>query len=63
MYFEKPGPVNTEETLQLAFEHGRRLGLDEVVVASTKGQTAYKAMEIFEGFARSFVSPGAFKCF
>ncbi len=50
MYFEKPGKVNTEETLKLAYDRGKSLGLNEVVVASTKGDTACKALEIFKGF-------------
>ena len=37
MYFDKPGKVNTEQTLKLAYERGKELGLNEVVVASTKG--------------------------
>lgn len=50
MYFEKPGKVNTEQTLKLAYERGKELGLNEVVVATTTGETAYKALEIFTGF-------------
>lgn len=50
MYFDKAGSENTEQTLELAFERGRKLGLDEVVVASTNGDTAYKAIDLFEGF-------------
>ncbi len=50
MYFEKAGRENTQQTLELAFDHGRSLGLDEVVVASTKGDTAYQALDIFQGF-------------
>lgn len=50
MYFDQPGKVNTEQTLKLAYERGKELGLKEMVVASTKGDTAYKALEIFEGF-------------
>ena len=50
MYFDKAGEVNTEQTLKLAYERGRALGISEVVVASTKGGTAYKALEIFSGF-------------
>ena len=37
MYFEKPGKVNTEQTLKLAYARGKELGIDEVVLASTKG--------------------------
>ena len=50
MYFEKPGKENTKKTLELAFARGKDLGLSEVVVASTRGDTAYKAIEVFKGF-------------
>ncbi len=50
MYFDKAGKHNTRQTLELAYERGRELGIDEVVVASTKGDTAYQASEIFKGF-------------
>ncbi len=50
VYFDKPGPANTEAVLQCAFERGKALGLKEVVVASTKGTTALKAAEVFAGF-------------
>jgi len=50
MYFDTPGNVNTEETLKMAYHRGKELGLDEVVVASTKGDTAYKVVELFAGF-------------
>jgi uncharacterized protein len=50
MYFEKAGKVNTEETLKLAFERGKALGIDEVVVATTTGATAYVALETCQGF-------------
>ena len=48
MYFDKPGKDNTDQTLKLAAERGKELGLDEVVVASSTGKTAYKAIELFE---------------
>ncbi len=50
MYFDKPGKINTEKTLRLAYERGKVLGIKEVAVASSKGDTAKKALEIFEGF-------------
>ncbi|MFO7964420.1 MAG: pyruvate kinase alpha/beta domain-containing protein [Desulfobacterales bacterium] len=50
MFFEKPGPENTKQTLKAAFERGRDLELNEAVFATTTGETAYKAMEIFSGF-------------
>lgn len=42
MYFDKPGKENTEQTLKLAFQKGQQAGINEVVVASTTGDTAYK---------------------
>ena len=49
VYFEKPGRQNTEATLRLAFERAEELGIDYVVVASTTGETALKAIEINPG--------------
>ena len=37
MYFDKPGKDNTDQTLKLAAERGKELGIDEVVVASSTG--------------------------
>lgn len=48
--FDKPGPDNTENVLQHAYERGKALGLNEVVVASSKGATALKAADVFDGF-------------
>jgi hypothetical protein len=50
MYFNRPGKGNTEETLKMAFARGKELGLNEVVLASSTGDTAYQALDIFEGF-------------
>lgn len=47
VYFEEPGPQNTEETLQAANRRVRELGLRDVVVASTTGETGVKASRIF----------------
>lgn len=49
-FFEKPGRINTDQTLEIAYNRGKELGLSEIVLASTTGETAYKAMEIFKGF-------------
>ncbi|MCC6028379.1 MAG: hypothetical protein LM574_07360 [Archaeoglobus sp.] len=48
-YFEKPGPQNTEITLKLAFERARELGIKYVVVASSYGETAKRALEFLNG--------------
>jgi len=50
MYFETEGKANTEQTLRLAYDRANDLGIREVVIASTTGDTVYKAMEIFSGF-------------
>ena len=49
MYFDKPGKDNTDLTLKLAAERANELAIDEVVVASSTGKTAFKAMEVFQG--------------
>ncbi len=48
-YFEKPGAENTEETLRLAFERARELGIKYVVLASSYGDTAKKALKYLDG--------------
>ena len=49
VYFAKPGPGNTEETLTLAEERARALGIKDVVIASYTGSTGAMASEIFKG--------------
>ncbi len=49
MYFDKPGKDNTQQALKLAAARGKELGIEEVVLASTTGFTAYQAIEIFDG--------------
>ncbi len=56
MYFDKAGRENTEATLKMAYERGKALGLNELVLASTKGDTALKALEIFHGFTITSVT-------
>lgn len=46
VYFEKPGKQNTDETLRLAVERAKQLGIKYLVVASSTGETAKKALEI-----------------
>ena len=50
MYFNQKGAANTEQTLKLACERAKELGINELVIASTTGDTAYKALEVFSGF-------------
>ena len=44
-YFEKPGRQNTEQTLEIAFAIAREHGIETVVLASTTGDTARKALQ------------------
>ncbi len=41
--FETPGPHNTGETLKVALERAQALGIRQVVVASSHGETARRA--------------------
>lgn len=47
LIFEKPGPHNTDPTLQIARERALALGVKQVVVASSHGGTARKAHTLF----------------
>jgi uncharacterized protein len=49
MYFEKPGPENTELALELAIMACADRGIKHLVVASTVGDTARKALEMIKG--------------
>ena len=49
VYFEKPGKEHTEETLKIALEAAKERGIDIVLVSSTTGWTALKALEVFKG--------------
>jgi hypothetical protein len=50
MLFDRPGKTNTAMTLATAAARGRELGLDEIVLATTSGDTAYQAREHCPGF-------------
>ncbi len=49
VYFAQAGPANTEQTLQLAYQRCRELGLHTVLVATTGGETAVRAVALFQG--------------
>jgi hypothetical protein len=46
--FERPGPQNTERTLEWAAVRARELGVAAVLVASSSGATAVKALRYFD---------------
>ena len=48
-YYPTPGRENLDSTLALSKKTAEELGLDDVVVASTTGSTAKKAVEVFKG--------------
>jgi hypothetical protein len=48
VYFQKPGLVNTEMTLDLARKRANELGIRVVIVTSTHGLTAKKALDKFK---------------
>jgi hypothetical protein len=55
-YFDKPGKDNTERTLQIARERAEQLGIRQVVVATTGGDTGKRATEVFQGYHLVVVS-------
>ena len=49
IYFENPGSENTEEVLRIARQRAKELGIRTILVASTTGETAVKAMDALQG--------------
>jgi len=49
VYFKNPGSENTEEVLGIARQRAEELGIKTIVVASTSGNTAVRAMDILQG--------------
>lgn len=65
-YFEERGEKNTDETLKAAKKRADELGIRDIVVASTRGGTGVKAVEVFKGYnvvvvthSTGFREPGA----
>ena len=56
VYFEKPGPENTDETLKLAKTRAEELDIRNIVVASTSGATGVKASKVFKDYNLIVVS-------
>ncbi len=50
VYFEKPGPGNTDRTLEVARRRAEQLGIRTILVASTTGETGVRAVEVFKGY-------------
>jgi hypothetical protein len=49
VYFENTGRKNTEEVLRIARQRAEELGIKTILVASTSGDTAVKAIKVFSG--------------
>ena len=47
-YFNKAGPQNTEPTLKIARRRAKELGIKQIILASTHGETAKKALKVFQ---------------
>jgi len=50
VYFKEPGKINTERTLKIALNRVQELRLEQIVIASTGGNTALEAMEVFRDY-------------
>jgi hypothetical protein len=66
VYFDSVGADNTDETLKLAKIRAAELGIERIVVATTKGDTAVKTAKEFKDYkvvvvthTTGFLAPGA----
>jgi len=50
LYFVSPGKANTDALLKFVKEYAQTIGVNQIVVASTTGETGVKASEVFKGF-------------
>ncbi len=50
VYFDKPGQDNTEAVFEIARKRAQELGIKTIIVASTTGATAVKAVDALKGF-------------
>jgi len=56
VYFPEPGSQNTDEVLRIAKLRAKELGIKSILVASTSGDTAVKAVAAFKGMRMIAVS-------
>lgn len=50
LYFKEKGEFNTTKTLEFAFKRAQKLGIKNIIVPSTKGETGVKASELFKEY-------------
>lgn len=55
VYFDRPGPENTDEALRAARERAEEAGIRHLIVASTSGETGLKAFDRFKGLGVKMV--------
>jgi hypothetical protein len=56
LYFKDTGEVNSAKTLEAVKERADELGVRDIVVASTRGNTGLMAVELFKGYNVVIVS-------
>ncbi len=49
VYFDNAGKENTEAVLRIVKQRAQELGIKNVVVASTRGETAIRAVDVLKG--------------
>jgi len=66
LYFASPGETNTDALLTFVKDYAKAAGVNNIVVASTTGETGVKASEVFKGsnvvvvtHHAGFTEPGA----
>ena len=47
IWFDEPSAAHTQATLEACHERAEELGIDQIVVATTSGQTALEAAQVF----------------
>ncbi len=50
VYFDKPGLENTDAVFEIARKRANELGIKTIIIASTTGETAVKAVKALKGF-------------
>jgi hypothetical protein len=50
VYFDSPGPQNTDEVLRLAKKRAEEEEIEDIILATTRGYTGLKALEVFKGY-------------
>ncbi len=58
IYFDEPGAKNTIDVINAAKKRAKELNISHIVIASTQGDTALKAHEIFREDNVSIISVG-----